>query len=242
MNNLNHVTTKTGKGAPIRETNSCWTVENVKSETVIEEASEESFPASDAPAWTPVTGIGSPPHAAPTTEPAGSPPHPTARQATLSEGTRSEHDALLIAMHRLEAALAAAAPGREQAWNARVQGDLRLVQEALARHVASADGPGGLLAAIDLTRPAIVRRVERLRREHADLLQQANDLQRRVERLSSAEWTAYEAYLADEVLDDPDAADIRRQAVQLLNALRSHQAHEADLIFETFYTDIGAGD
>jgi mannose/cellobiose epimerase-like protein (N-acyl-D-glucosamine 2-epimerase family) len=169
-------------------------------------------------------------------------PHSTERQATLSSQTRGEHDSLLAAMHRLEAALAAAAPGRQQAWGARVQDDLRLVHEALARHVASAEGPGGLLAAIDLSRPAIVRRVERLRREHADLLQQANDLQRRVERLSSAEWTAYEACLADEVLDDPDAADIRRQAAQLLNALRSHQAHESDLIFESFCTDIGTGD
>jgi hypothetical protein len=168
--------------------------------------------------------------------------HLTERQATLSSQTRDEHDALLSAMHRLEAALVAAAPGRQQAWGARVQDDLRLVQEALARHVASAEGTGGLLAAIDLSRPAIVRRVERLRREHADLLQQANDLQRRVERLSSAEWTAYEACLADEVLDDPDAADIRRQAAQLLNVLRSHQAHEADLIFESFCTDIGTGD
>jgi hypothetical protein len=189
----------------------------------------------------PETGIGSLSHPAAEAQPEDS-PRPTERQAALSSQTRGEHDALLEAMHRLEAALAAAAPGRQQAWGVRVQSDLRLVQEALARHVASAEGPGGLLAAIDLSRPAIVRRVERLRREHADLLQQANDLQRRVERLCSVEWTAYEAWAADEVIEDPDAADIRRQAAQLLNALRSHQAHETDLIFETFYTDIGAGD
>jgi hypothetical protein len=158
------------------------------------------------------------------------------RQATLSRETRGAHDALLVAMHQLEAALAAAAPGREQAWSARVQGDLRMVQEALARHVASAEAPDGLLAEIDLTRPAVVRRVERLRREHADLLQQAGDLRRQVEQLWCVEWTTEGAG------ERADAADIRRQAARLLDALRSHQAQEADLIFETFYTDIGAGD
>jgi hypothetical protein len=225
----------------IQETEGRPAGESAKQQAAIEEALQETFPASDPPASVLITGIGPPCHPAPSAGPEIS-LRPTEQQATLSSQTRDEHDALLAAMHRLEAALAAAAPGRQQAWGARVRDDLHLVQEALARHVASAEGPGGLLAAIDPKRPAIVRRVERLRREHADLLQQAKDLQWRVERLCSIEWTAYEACMADEVLEDPDAADIRRQATQLLNALRSHQAHEADLIFETFYTDIGSGD
>jgi hemerythrin-like domain-containing protein len=154
-------------------------------------------------------------------------PHP-ARQDDVARQTRQEHDALLAAMHRLEAALAAAAPGRERAWNARVLEDLRAVRACLARHVESAEAPGGFFAEVDLTRPTLARRVGRLRREHADLLHLAAAFQRQVEHHGPDE--------------RPDFADIRRRATGLLEALRQHQAQEADLIFETFFVDIGAGD
>jgi hypothetical protein len=234
MTNWNDVQTSPGKDATIRETNTRWTSAKPRPEAVIEEASEESFPASDAPAWTPVTGVGTPPHPAPAAGRAGPSP-PIARQAMLSQGTRGEHDALLVAMHRLEAALAAAAPGKEQAWNARVLKDLGVVQECLAGHVASAEAQEGLFPEIDLSRPTLARRVDKLRREHADLLQQASALQRRVEEFWCVEWTT-------DMDGRPDTAEVRQQAARLLSALRDHHAHEADLIFESFYTDIGAGD
>ena len=234
MRSFDRVWKDSEEDTPVRGADRPQTGESGRPPDVLEEALLDSFPASDPPARTAVTGIGPPP-AALTTERAGA-RHLTSRQAKLSRETRGEHDALLVAMHRLEATLAAAAPGREQEWGARVQGDLRLVREALARHAASAESPDGLLAELDLTRPAVVRRVERLRREHADLLQQASDLLRRVERLGRVEQATEGAG------ERPDAADIRQQAAQLLNALRSHQAQEVDLIFETFYTDIGAGD
>lgn len=152
----------------------------------------------------------------------------TPRQQEIARQTRDEHDALLDAIRELEAALAAAAPGRERAWNQRVIEKLRAVADRLGEHVRSADGPDGLLAEIDATRPTLLHRVERLRREHADLLQQASALQRQVEHHGDGE--------------DPNFQDIRQRASWLLNALRHHQAIETDLIFESWFTDLGTGD
>ncbi|HXG12053.1 MAG TPA: hemerythrin domain-containing protein [Gemmataceae bacterium] len=194
---------------------------------VVDEAALESFPASDSPGWVPLTAIG-PPAPAGGADTGGSLPSPSSRQRRLARLTRQEHDALLAAMHRLEAALAAAAPGREQAWIARVRDDFGAVHEALAQHVASAEGPGGLYEEIDTTRPTLTRRVDRLRQEHAALLRQAGALREQI--------------ASDSLGEPPRYPVIRQRAAELLNALRHHQAAEADVIFESFYTDIGAGD
>jgi hypothetical protein len=131
-------------------------------------------------------------------------------------------------MHQLEAALAAAAPGRELPWNERVHECLSGVQAVLERHVTSFKEKHSLLALIDLTRPTLVRRVERLRREHVDLLQQADAPRQQVSHYGPEELPAY--------------ANIRHQAARLLKALRQHQARVAELIFKSLSTDIGAGD
>lgn len=161
-------------------------------------------------------------------EPAACSTIATSRQQEIARQTRGEHDALVHAMQELEAALASAAPGRERAWNQRVIEKLRAVADRLGEHVRSADGPDGLLAEIDATRPTLLHRVERLRREHADLLQQTRALQRQVEHHGDGE--------------APNFRDIRQRASWLLNALRHHQAVETDLIFESWFIDIGAGD
>lgn len=158
----------------------------------------------------------------------GKPACAVRRGEVLARQTRGEHDALLVAMHQLEAALAAAAPGREHCWNERVRENLSGVQAVLERHVASAEEDQGLFAEIDLTRPTLVRCVERLRREHVDLVQQAESLRRQVIHYGLEEKPAFD--------------NIRQQAARLLEALRHHQAREADLIFESLFTDIGAAD
>lgn len=153
---------------------------------------------------------------------------PSAAGGTLSRQTRQEHDALLRVMHRLEAALAGAAAGRERLWNRRVLARLRELRRALSRHTSSADAADGLLGNIDMTRATLARHVEQLRGQHRLLLTQACALLNHVR-----DATIQERY---------NCQAVREQAAAMLSALRHHQALEADLIFESFYTDIGTGD
>jgi hypothetical protein len=147
-------------------------------------------------------------------------------QAELSEQTQHEHDELLECMHRLEAALASPAPGRERDWARRAGGELQSVEASLRRHVESAEGSRGLFAELDLSRGSIPTRVDRLRREHQELLAFARQL---TEHLQQPEPL-------------PDFVALRREAEELLSALRQHHAREVDLIFECFWLDIGVGD
>jgi hemerythrin-like domain-containing protein len=151
-----------------------------------------------------------------------------ARREALAQQTRGEHDALLDAIHQLEAALASAAPGREQDWRHQVDQTLLGVADLLHQHVSAAEAPDGILAEIDTLRPTSGSRVKRLRQEHDDLLQRIQALRQHV------------ASMGDE--ETPNFHDIRQRATWVLNALRHHQAVETDLIFETFWTDIGTVD
>lgn len=149
-----------------------------------------------------------------------------AQRDWLSRRTRGEHDSLLEAMHRLEAALASPAPGREGLWSGRVAHELRPVRDYLSSHVGSAEGAEGLCGELAAARPELGYRVEQLRIEHAKLLEMASALARSLEPAENL----------------ADFSSIRQRAADLLGVLRSHYAREVDLIYECFCTDIGVGD
>jgi hypothetical protein len=154
-------------------------------------------------------------------------PHAPERQKLIQQA-RAQHDALLDAIHRLEAALTSAAPGREQVWNRQVIEKLGAVVDLLDEHAHSAEVKDGLLEIIGGAQPRLLHRVERLRREHVALHEQASALIRQIDHHAAEE--------------TPDFHDIRQRTTWLLAAVRHHRAAAADLIFEAFSTDIGVGD
>lgn len=142
--------------------------------------------------------------------------------ARLSNDTSAEHDAIVKALHALEAALASPARGREARWLRRVKADLQPLIEAVIEHCRAAEAPRGLVRELEaaIGRPHELRVVSE---DHSRIAAEARDL---LSSLSAL----------------PDAGEVRTRAARLSADLRAHLAHEADLIYEAFMRDIGVGD
>jgi hypothetical protein len=135
-----------------------------------------------------------------------------------------DHEEILSAVHRLEAALASPAPGREPAWKQRAGAALVGVLDSLNVHRESAENEGGVIAAAEalLGRPPALAEA---RSQHVELLEDAREL------LGDLEGRRDDPKLTCEA--------VRERAWRLASALRNHQALEADLILEAFDLDIG---
>lgn len=123
-------------------------------------------------------------------------------------------------MHALEAALGAAAPGRESSWRAAVLAALVVLDEATDDEYANASSPDSLLSDIRRTQPRLRTRVRGLRTQCAQLRQTI---------------TSMRAELAKPDDHDTDYADVRQRLAWLLTALRHQRARESDLIYEAYY-------
>lgn len=137
------------------------------------------------------------------------------------DARRVDHDRTLVAMHQLEAALGAAAPGREASWRTGVLAALVDLDEATDDEYISAGEPDSLLADIKRTQPRLRTRVRGLRNEYAHIRHTI---------------TAMRTELAKPEADiETDYADIRQRLTWLLTALRHQRARESDLIYEAYY-------
>jgi hypothetical protein len=131
---------------------------------------------------------------------------------------RADQDRTLAAVHRLEAALSSAAPGREPSWRKEVVDALAVLDSAAGDEQHNADQPDSLLSDIARTQPWLRNRVRGLRVTYQQLRDTIASL--------SAELAGG---------DDVDVDDLRRRLAWLSTAVRHQRARESDLLYEAYY-------
>ncbi|MDZ7674812.1 MAG: hypothetical protein U5K30_07080 [Acidimicrobiales bacterium] len=145
----------------------------------------------------------------------------TSAQQEGLEARRTDRDATIDAVHRLEEALSAAAPGRETAWRDDVLDALATLDEAMATEYENASRPESLLSDIKRTQPRLRTRVRGVRMQYQQLQEAIRTLR---EELAPTD---------DE--HRPEFSDIRQRLAWLLTALRHQRARESDLIYEAYF-------
>jgi len=137
---------------------------------------------------------------------------------------RADQDRALAAMNDLEAALGAAAPGREQDWRQRVGDALEALSTVVEEEDANSRAPDSLLSDLERNHPRLRSRVHGVRAQYANLRETLAGLRRE---------------LAAATDDVPDFADVRERFAWLLSALRHQRARESDLLYEAYRDAFG---
>jgi hypothetical protein len=145
---------------------------------------------------------------------------PADQPSSAQDARRADHDRTLTAMLALEAALEAAAPGREPTWRADVLEALAVLDEATRDEQRNASSPDSLLSDIKRTQPRLRTRVRGLRSQYAQLREAI---------------VAISAELTERDDDANDYADIRQRLSWILTALRHQRALESDLLYEAYF-------
>lgn len=156
-----------------------------------------------------------------------------AERDVVKDDDRTQHVRLVFAIHRLEACLGQAAPGRELKWQQEVNSALDLLLAAMKESRDCVERDDGLIEEIKLEKPFLLNRIENLRAEFDGLFNQAAALQDQIKVGNDDDVSASQQI---------GFADLRQRMSWLLSALRHHQAKEADLVYEAFNVDIGVGD
>jgi hypothetical protein len=143
----------------------------------------------------------------------------TPSQLAGHDARRADHDRTRAAMHDLETALGAPAPGRESSWQAAVLSALAVLDEATDDEYANAAQPDSLLSDIKRTQPRLRTRVRGLHTQYAHLRQTITSMRDELAKPG----------------DDTDFADVRQRVAWMLTALRHQRARESDLLYEAYY-------
>lgn len=121
----------------------------------------------------------------------------------------------------LEAAIAAAAPGREVQWRSDVGDALDRLATAFAEHVQETEGANGLFEHVRRRAPRLDHQTRRLLADHATI---------------ATELAAATASLSREV------PEVREATLSLLAHLARHRQLGADLVYEAYAVDLGGSD
>jgi hypothetical protein len=141
------------------------------------------------------------------------------------EAVRQRRAELRESIAALEAALRAPA-GEPVVWGEAVQTALTRLAADFDLHVDVTEGPGGLHETIVESSPRLSYAVSVLTTDHELLESQIRALSESVEPPVMA----------------GDVAAVKEQAVALVEDLVKHRQRGADLVYEAFEQDLGAGD
>ncbi len=139
---------------------------------------------------------------------------------------RARRQRLRMMMDRLEASLAAPAPGREAAWVESVRAALGDVTAALSDHVAEVEAADGLFTQVRADAPRLESRIRGLEAQHVELAASARALG---EQLAAAGAEA-------------KADTLRHDLLRLIGQLARHRQVGADLLYEAYVVDVSVGD
>ena len=143
------------------------------------------------------------------------------RAQELVAGAMARRERLRTAMDELERSVAAAASGPD--WPVRVRGAVERLTSVWQEHVGETEADDGPFDDIVEHAPRLRHTIDKLRRDHDEV----PDALGRITTL-----------IADRA--EPEA--IRSEATALFTRLASHRQVGADLLYEAFTVDLGAGD
>lgn len=137
----------------------------------------------------------------------------------------SARDTLQPAGEALDAVLASVPADEDLEWGARLQSAVQALTAAIAEHNASAEAEDGTLPEIVSLKPDLSSKVERQKREHAELHARAVELEAEI-----AEALAFKRI---------DGSMLHLASVVLRETLRLHLLRGANLYYEAHFRDEG---
>jgi hemerythrin-like domain-containing protein len=153
--------------------------------------------------------------------------HPAGRSKdTPSEVVRrtlAEHDTLVTAQRKVEAALTSVATKRQRAWAETVANNLRNLQQALQDHVDSAESANGLLDQMENRMLTIDGQVVYVLKDHKRLIDECQALIAKVSSYAGA--------------GKVPLGEVRKNAAALMTNIRKHRSREANLMRDLFQNE-----